>query len=269
MRECMRSILVVEDDAAVASWLARLLQREGYVVRVASSLASASAELSKVRPDLIILDLVLPDGLGISLLPRLEAHSRVLLISGHASAEVRSCLREPFSSCAFLPKPIDTANLLEETRTLLSAYRAIPFREYRDTMRAVVAGELTAILGDDPLGAAVLARAFGDKQPIRSAASLASACGYTRGGLYSVWRQTWPVTPHEIVLFALVTRAVDLNSSQRGRTFPWKRAAVELRVGPRRLRHGFSILLDHPLLGRRVKAELAARGFTLLGRRAW
>ena len=40
----------------------------------------------------------------------------------------------------------DTANLLEEIRTLLSTYGALPSREYRDTMRAVVAGELTAIM---------------------------------------------------------------------------------------------------------------------------
>ena len=256
----MQSILVVEDDAAVAAWIARLLRREGYVVRVTSSLAGATAELSKAAPDLTILDLILPDGLGISLLPRIGTHTRALLISGHTSAEVRGCLREPFSSCEFLPKPIDAHQLLEEICTLLSTQGTLPMRPYRDTMRAVVADELVAIMGDDVFGATVIARTFGDGPPIRSAGRLAGTCGYSRGGFYAAWRRTWPISPHEVVLFALVARAMDVQGSPSGRPFSWNHTAKALKVSPTRLRHGASLLFGHTLIGHRIRAEAVARG---------
>ena len=59
------TILLVEDDAAIAFMLTDVLESTGYQVREASTGAEARGMVEQLRPDLIILDLVLPDAEGL------------------------------------------------------------------------------------------------------------------------------------------------------------------------------------------------------------
>ena len=63
-RESKPRILVVEDERAISEPLAESLVREGFEPKVAATIAYAELELSSAEPDLVLLDVMLPDGDG-------------------------------------------------------------------------------------------------------------------------------------------------------------------------------------------------------------
>ncbi|MBI4789422.1 MAG: response regulator [Chloroflexi bacterium] len=65
-------ILVVDDDLVTLTWLKQVLEREGYAVSTANRGALALEQIAKDRPDLVVLDLVLPDMDGMDVLRRLR-----------------------------------------------------------------------------------------------------------------------------------------------------------------------------------------------------
>src|SRR5688572_15169852 len=71
------TVLIVEDDAADAAAAEKILsstrERHGFTSRRVASLAEAREELQKAAPDLILLDLTLPDGSGVDALESLQA----------------------------------------------------------------------------------------------------------------------------------------------------------------------------------------------------
>lgn len=69
----MTKILVVDDDLVTLNWLQSVLQREDYVVSVASTAALALEKIEKDRPDLLVLDLMLPDRDGLDVLRGLRS----------------------------------------------------------------------------------------------------------------------------------------------------------------------------------------------------
>jgi CheY-like chemotaxis protein len=83
-----RSVLVVDDDAEFRDLATRILNSWGYaVIGEAGSVAEALAQAAKLRPDIVLVDVGLPDGDGFSLTERLVALPwavRVVLISSDA-----------------------------------------------------------------------------------------------------------------------------------------------------------------------------------------
>jgi two-component system response regulator MtrA len=69
------NILLIEDDAALASMLSDTLRARSYGVWQVGSAADAEAALDQLRPDLILLDLMLPDGNGLIMCARLKARA--------------------------------------------------------------------------------------------------------------------------------------------------------------------------------------------------
>jgi DNA-binding response OmpR family regulator len=69
-------ILFAEDDEIVQQLVKRAFEREGYVVVPALTAAEMLAEIAKEKPDLIVLDVALPDGDGRDLLAMLKKASR-------------------------------------------------------------------------------------------------------------------------------------------------------------------------------------------------
>ena len=76
----MERILIVEDDTALRNGIALALRGEGRWVDVCPDLAAARAFLSEMVPDLILLDINLPDGSGLDLCRDLRVHSGVPVI---------------------------------------------------------------------------------------------------------------------------------------------------------------------------------------------
>jgi DNA-binding response OmpR family regulator len=101
-----RTILVSEDDAAIADVLVELLTDEGYTVQIASNGCDALAALQTDRLDLVLLDLSLPGMSGRELLEAVRAeHIDVPIVVMTASslaadelaaAGARTCLFKPF-----------------------------------------------------------------------------------------------------------------------------------------------------------------------------
>jgi len=125
-RECTRmleKILIVDDESAARVALATLLRREGFEVSDASDGPAALAECSSFRPDLILLDIVMPGMDGFEVCRRIKATPEtrltpVVLVTGLTATEDRI---KGINAGAddFLSKPIDINELLARARSLL------------------------------------------------------------------------------------------------------------------------------------------------------
>jgi two-component system KDP operon response regulator KdpE len=80
MTQAMHSILVIEDDPAIRNVLRVLLQAEHYRVVEAATAARAVIEARSHRPDLLLVDLGLPDGDGLKVIRDVRAWSVVPIV---------------------------------------------------------------------------------------------------------------------------------------------------------------------------------------------
>jgi two-component system response regulator MtrA len=114
------SILLVEDDAAIAYLLTDVLESTGYLVREAATGAAARAMVEQKRPDLIILDLVLPDEDGLVLCSMLKslADAPILICSG-TQRRRDAFLSLKLGADDFIAKPFDVYDLLARVEVLL------------------------------------------------------------------------------------------------------------------------------------------------------
>ncbi|WP_281915698.1 sigma-54-dependent transcriptional regulator [Caldimonas thermodepolymerans] len=108
----MGHALIVEDDADSAEMMAALIASEGFTAATATSLRDARRQLALQEPDIVLLDLVLPDGSGMELFnePETLANTEVVLITGHASLETSiQALR--LGAADYLIKPVNIKQL--------------------------------------------------------------------------------------------------------------------------------------------------------------
>lgn len=114
-------LLIVEDSAIVASALRVLFEEGGYEVDTASTVAGAIAAATERAPDVMLLDLTLPDGNGLTILERLRADGRAprgtIALTGHDDDELRErCID---AGCVdVLLKPVPIARLAALVRSL-------------------------------------------------------------------------------------------------------------------------------------------------------
>ncbi len=124
----MPHALAVDDDKNFLSALKELAGQVGFETTTVTSLAEAKKELSEAIPDVVLMDLVLPDGSGFELLRDLDsaaASTEVILVTGHASVDSAvEALRLGVTD--FLPKPIDVERL---RRILLEIARSRESRQ--------------------------------------------------------------------------------------------------------------------------------------------
>lgn len=109
-----RKVLVVEDDATVRDVLATLLGFEDFEVRTASDGATGLALADSMKPDIVLLDVGLPelDGLEVCrMLRKRSPNTRVVMLTGRSTAQdelhgvaagADAYLRKPFSPLALL-----------------------------------------------------------------------------------------------------------------------------------------------------------------------
>lgn len=106
----MKNILVIDDDMHIGNMLEEALTAEGYAVKRAYSGTEAQLLLSKSRPDLILLDLMLPGLSGEELLPQIK-DIPVIVVS--AKADVSDKVGLLLGGAAdYVTKPFDLAELL-------------------------------------------------------------------------------------------------------------------------------------------------------------
>jgi len=85
----MPRVLLVDDDPEAIEWLSELIRSEGYTVAAVDSLKAARIHLTRSTPELILTDLMLPDGQGIELLADFGSRPApaIVVVTGYASIE--------------------------------------------------------------------------------------------------------------------------------------------------------------------------------------
>ena len=135
----MKRVLLIEDNENVALALQMRLKSVGYKVIVEHSAKSALNAAIKNRPDVILLDINLPDGDGFSIATRMQSISNtyatpVIFITASKQAGIRERAAS-LGAIAFLEKPFDSAQLIEAIE--LSNY-SIPACSAKAPMRSKV-----------------------------------------------------------------------------------------------------------------------------------
>src|SRR6185436_13269936 len=106
----MAHALIVDDDVNFQLGLAEGVRQEGFTVSTAGTLKEARGELEKNPPDVLFIDLNLPDGNGMELLQETEGPLETVMITGQASIETAvEALRRGVSD--YLTKPVDFARV--------------------------------------------------------------------------------------------------------------------------------------------------------------
>ena len=104
-------VLLIEDDGDSAEVTRRLLVRFGADVLVAGSVADALVAVDKIRPELVLSDIYLPDGNGFELIPRLRDQLPGLVFYCVATSGVGGAMNDARSGAArfdrFLQKPVE------------------------------------------------------------------------------------------------------------------------------------------------------------------
>lgn len=119
----MANILVVDDELGIRELLSEILNDEGHAVELAENAAEARAARQRSRPDLVMLDIWMPDTDGVTLLKEWRATGQltmpVIMMSGHATIET-AVEATRIGAHAFLEKPITMQKLLKAVEHAIS-----------------------------------------------------------------------------------------------------------------------------------------------------
>jgi DNA-binding NtrC family response regulator len=125
----MATILVVDDELGIRALLSEILADEGHTIELAENAAQARACRERLRPDLVLLDIWMPDVDGITLLKEWGATSLlnmpVIMMSGHGTIDT-AVEATKFGAMAFLEKPITLQKLLRAVEQGLAKPAARP-----------------------------------------------------------------------------------------------------------------------------------------------
>jgi two-component system response regulator RegA len=123
--EAERTLLIVDDDAPLCQRLARAMERRGFLVSTAESVAAGTAAATGRPPAFAVVDLRLGDGSGLDVvtaLRRARPNARVVMLTGYGNiATAVAAVKE--GAVDYLPKPAD-ADAVEQA--LLADNRGLP-----------------------------------------------------------------------------------------------------------------------------------------------
>jgi two-component system, NtrC family, nitrogen regulation response regulator GlnG len=175
-------ILIVDDDEAIRTVVSESLRRDGHLVAAAASVAEQRALFESFAPDLLITDVIMPDGNGLDLVPEWLAQypdMPIIIFSAQntLSTAVRATEQGAFE---YLPKPFDldelcravrdglrrrraegrTPAIVDDNGTLPLIGRSPAMQDVYRTIARVVPNDLTVlILGESGTGKELVARA--------------------------------------------------------------------------------------------------------------
>jgi two-component system nitrogen regulation response regulator NtrX len=120
----MAQILVVDDEVGIRELLSEILSDEGHSVQLAENATAARALRAKIRPDLVLLDIWMPDADGITLLKEWATGGQltmpVIMMSGHGTIDT-AVEATRIGAMDFLEKPIALQKLLATVKRALRA----------------------------------------------------------------------------------------------------------------------------------------------------
>jgi two-component system OmpR family response regulator len=130
-------ILVVDDDAEIRSLLREYLQKHGYRATVVADGKAMQAALAAAKPDLVVLDLMLPGEDGFSLCRALRSRSSVPVIMLTARGEETDrIVGLEMGADDYLAKPFNSRELLARIRSVLRRARSLPENLAPETISA-------------------------------------------------------------------------------------------------------------------------------------
>jgi CheY-like chemotaxis protein len=121
--ERVAHVLIVEDNDLVSGALRVLFEQTGRRVSIAATVADAISVASADRPDLMLIDLTLPDGNGLTILESLRRDNRqpkvAVALTGHDDPAIAQRCAD-LGCAAVLLKPVPTRELLKRAEQWLS-----------------------------------------------------------------------------------------------------------------------------------------------------
>ena len=165
----MANILVVDDEVGIRELLSEILQDEGHQITLAENAAAARAARDAGRPDMVLLDIWMPDTDGITLLKEWSGNGQlnmpVVMMSGHATIET-AVEATKIGALDFLEKPIGMQKLLaavkkalergvsqrEATLSLAAFTRPGPLRDIKKRLDQMAAKSRLLLLRSAPGG---------------------------------------------------------------------------------------------------------------------
>ena len=193
-------ILVVDDEADIRELVRDILSEEGYTVEVAANAAEARAACAKQAPDLVLLDIWMPDTDGISLLREWQQTqllaAPVVMMSGHGTVET-AVEATRLGAIDYVEKPLSLAKLLRTVRRALeegnrrkqAARALVPpllapvgrsrlMRELREQVKLLAPHEAAVlVLGESGTGREAFARYIHTLSPRSSGPFVSFAAG--------------------------------------------------------------------------------------------
>ena len=149
----MANILVVDDELGIRDLLSEILNDEGHQVELAENAAQARLARGRARPDLVLLDIWMPDTDGVTLLKEWSSGGLltmpVIMMSGHATIDT-AVEATKIGAMAFLEKPITLQKLLQAVehgltrlavRKPVNPYAVLPAGETLQAGNGVVLAE--------------------------------------------------------------------------------------------------------------------------------
>jgi DNA-binding NtrC family response regulator len=199
----MGHVLIVEDDTDSARMMAALVSKDGFSTAIAPTLQAARRMIAMQVPQVILLDLQLPDGLGLSLCEDAELTGRceIVLMTAHASLET-SIRALRLGAADYLIKPVNPGHLRgilarrmspltlkAELGTLRSSWestgrfgqmtgRSVPMQHVYEQVASVAGTAISVfITGESGTGKELVARTVHDLSRRRAQPFLAVNCG--------------------------------------------------------------------------------------------
>ncbi len=189
------NILVLDDDAAIRTVVARALRRAGHQVATAASLAEFRRELRAAVPDVVVTDVILPDGNGLDMVAEIAAeHPGLPVIVLSAQNTLTTAVRaNEVGAYEYLPKPFDLDDLTravdgalarrgageaepvaDEDRELPLIGRSPAMQDVYRIIARVLSNDLTVLIsGESGTGKELVAKAIHDLGHRRHAPFLA------------------------------------------------------------------------------------------------
>ncbi|QDL56236.1 response regulator [Rhodoferax aquaticus] len=134
----MANILVVDDEHGIRDLLWEILNDEGHTVELAENAQQARVARTREKPDLVLLDIWMPDTDGVTLLKEWSSTGQltmpVIMMSGHATIDT-AVEATKIGAMAFLEKPVTLQKLLKAVEQGLA--RGLPVRAPVPTQPAV------------------------------------------------------------------------------------------------------------------------------------
>ncbi|MHB1242438.1 MAG: response regulator transcription factor [Gaiellaceae bacterium] len=125
-----RTILLVEDEESITTPLAEALERDGFHAEVAHTVADGLALGRSLRPDLVLLDLMLPDGSGLDVCRALRAESSVpIIILSARGEETDRVVGLELGADDYVVKPFSAREVIARVRAVLRRSTSPPAAE--------------------------------------------------------------------------------------------------------------------------------------------